>query len=227
MEHLNVHTPVSLSAKNKTNLIFTHMKKGLILLITIFITFVGSFAQQKQSTTENKTQPTQSSSKRLKFMGKSMNCSMSAMATHLQTKGYKIEAKLEGSIFMTGTFQGYRNCDFVLREDYNILSFCRVILPGSYDMSWTKLESDYNDIVYRYTQKYGVPQISKSDFTGNPYSDYEKLDFVENDKCNYYCIFFIEGGSIIVSIESSKRVWITYKDDIATDKIKKIQQDEL
>lgn len=227
MEHLNVHTPVSLFAKNKTNLIFTHMKKGLILLITIFITFVGSFAQQNQSATEKGTQSIQSSSKRMKFMGKSMNCSMSAMATHLQTKGYKTESKIEGGIFMTGTFQGYRNCDVILREDYNILSFCRVILPSSYDVSWTKLESDYKDIVSRYTEKYGEPQISRFDFAENVYSDYDRLNLVEKDKCNYYCVFFIDGGSITINIDSSKSVWITYRDDISTEKIKKILQDEL
>lgn len=191
------------------------MKKRLIWLLSIFYTFTGLFAQQVDL------------SQRLKFMGKSMDCSMLEMAKYLKTKGCINEYSNKNAILMTGTFLGYLDCAFVLREDYGILNFCRVILPGSYDMSWTKLESDYNDIIYRYTQKYGVPQISKSDFAGNPYSDYEKLDFVENDKCNYYCVFFIDGGSIIVSIESSKRVFITYEDSISTDKIEKMQQDEL
>ena len=190
------------------------MKKRLILLLAIFITFMGSFAQQATST------------QRLKFMGKSMNCSMSEMATHLQTKGCKMIDKREGRIGMTGTFQGYRDCIFVLSEDYNILNSCAVFLPDSYD-NWTELESDYNRIVEKFTQKYGVPQISKSGFEGYSYSDYEKLDFVENDKCNYRSIFFIEGGIISVLIHSNKTVWIMYLDKIAIDKINKIQQDEL
>lgn len=191
------------------------MKKRLILLLTVFITFMGSFAQQTTST------------QRLKFMGKSMDCSMLEMATYLQTKGYKIKKDEKGFIYMSGTFQGYLGCDFVLREDYNILSFCRIVLPGSYNMSWAKLESDYDDIVYRFTQKYGVPLISKSEFEGYPYNDYEKLKFVRDGKCNYYCVFFIEGGYISVSIDSIERVFITYKDSISESKIEKIQQDEL
>lgn len=192
------------------------MKKRLILLLTIFITFMGSFAQQATST------------QRLKFMGKSMDCSMSKMASYLlQTKGCKLEAKGKDFIFMKGTFQGYKNCDFVLREDYNILSFCRVVLPSSYDISWAKLESDYNDIVYRFTQKYGVPPISKSEFEEHPVSDYEKLKFVKDGKCKYGCIFFIEGGTITVRIGSSLSVFITYEDIIAKDKVEKLQQDEL
>ena len=192
------------------------MKKRLILLLTIFITFMGSFAQQATST------------QRLKFMGKSMDCSISEMATHLQTKGCKIEGKKEGIIYMKGTFSGIRNCDFVLREDYGILNFCRIILPVNYHMSWTNLESDYNRIVEKFTQKYGgFFTLSSSDFEGNPYSDYEKLNFVEDGKCNYYSVFFAGGGTITVSIESVKRIFITYEDFISRDKIEKIQQDEL
>lgn len=192
------------------------MKKRLILLLTIFITFMGSFAQQQTTSTQ-----------RLKFMGKSMDCSVSEMATHLQTKGCKIKGKLEGSIFMTGTFQGYPDCLFILGEQYSILSICGVFLTDSYDMSWAKLESDYNRIVEKFIQKYGVPQISKSEFDENPYSDYEKLRFVKDGKCMYYSIFLIEGGTIEVSISSEKRVMIRYIDSIAKDKIDKIQQDEL
>ena len=193
------------------------MKKRLILLLTGFITFMSSFAQQATST------------QRLKFMGKSMDCSMLKMATHLQTKGCKINKNnLEKNfIYMSGTFQGYLGCDFVLREDYNILSFCRIVLPGSYDMSWAELESDYNDIVYRFTQKYGVPRISTSEFEEHPYSDYEKLKFVKDGKCNYYSVFFIEGGSISVHIDSIERIFITYEDSISKNKIKKLEQDEL
>lgn len=193
------------------------MKKRLIWLLSIFYTFTGLFAQQIDS------------SQRLKFMGKSMNCSMSAMATHLQTKGYKIEDTKKDMILMKGTFQGYLNCYFVLRKEYNILSFCRIaLLDDDFDKSWEELESAYNDIVYRYTQKYGAPQISESNFTGNLlYSNYEKLDLVKNDKCNYYCIFFIEGGTITIYIDSSQSIFITYKDGISTDKIEKMRQDEL
>lgn len=194
------------------------MKKRLILLLTIFITFMGSFAQQATST------------QRLKFMGKSMDCSMSEMATYLQTKGCKIKVKEEDLILMTGTFQGYLDCEFVLGEVYNMLKCCIILLPSSYGKSWTELESDYNRIVDKFTQKYGAPDVSISEFEGNPYSDYEKLNLVENDKCNYHSIFFIEGGTISIGIKSFRslnRVIILYSDNITRDRIEKIQQDEL
>jgi len=193
------------------------MKKRLILLLTVFITFVGSFAQQTTS------------SQRLKFMGKSMDCSMSEMATYLQTKGCKIKINEEDLISMTGTFQGYLDCEFVLAE-YNMLKCCIILLPSSYGKSWTELESDYNRIVDKFTQKYGAPDISVSKFEGNPYSDYEKLNLVENDKCYYRSIFLIEGGAVSIgirSIGSLNRVTILYSDNITRDRIEKLQQSHI
>lgn len=190
------------------------MRKRLILLLTILITFMGSSAQQTTST------------QRLKFMGKSMDCSVSEMATHLRTKGCKIKDKKEGFIFMRGTFQGYRDCIFALREDYKILGICSVVIPRD---NLNKLCSVYNDIVYQFRQKYGVPQTSKSGFKENPYLNYERLNLV-NGKCLDYNIFFIEEGAISVRYISNGlngSVLIIYEDNIAKDKIEKIQQDEL
>lgn len=181
------------------------MRKRLILLLTIFIT---SFAQQATS------------AQRLKFMGKSMDCSMSEMATHLQTKGCKIVEKKKDFIFMEGTFQGYKNCHFNLVEDYNILEYCSVVFSCYYMAS----ANVYSDIVKRLTQKYGVPSES-----GNSSSSY--CSEFTGGKCSDFNSFFIEGGAIkvirVTECFGGDRVWIIYEDSIAKDKIEKIKQEEL
>jgi len=177
------------------------MKKRLILLLTIIIIFIDTFAQQVKSTQE------------LKFMGKSMDCSMLEMATHLQTKECKIINKIDNSIIMTGTFLGFSDCEFYLLEDHHILWGCGIILPDYYNKSLIKIITDYRYIISQYTQKYGSPRISKSDLEGES-----------------NCRFFTEKGTIDVTIKSNESFYdisILYINNIAKNEILKIQQDEL
>ena len=174
------------------------MKKRLILLLTISIIFINTFAQQSQQ---------------LKFMGKSMDCSISEMVNHLSTKGCKIINKTDNSIIMTGTFLGFLDCNFYLLEDHHILWGCGIILPDYYNKSLVKFITDYRYIIFQYTQKYGSPQISKSDLEGES-----------------NCRFFTEKGTIDVTIKSNKSFYnisILYINNIAKNEILKIQQDEL
>lgn len=191
------------------------MKKLSVVLFLIFTGIVSLSAQE-----------------RMKFMGKSMDCSPKEMQTHLQKKGLTYLTAVENGVILQGTFQGYLDCDFVIRQDYGIISFCRVVLPQkSVLVSWSQLYADYQNIVSKIATKYGDPTVVKEDFEDNPsygLSDYNKMDQVRKGKCHYSSEFVVgDYGLIIVTINDSERVFIDYYDTGNYKKIEDLQNDEL
>lgn len=191
------------------------MKKLLAILFLFMIGIVSLSAQE-----------------RMKFMGKSMDCSLKEMQTHLQGRGLTYKTAFENGVLLQGSFQGYLDCDFVIRQDYGIISFCRVILPQkSISVSWSQLYADYQNIVSKISAKYGNPYEVKEEFEDNPsygLSDYNKMSQVREGKCNYFSIFNVgDYGFIIVTITDSEQVFIDYHDITNISKIMDMQNDEL
>lgn len=168
---------------------------------------------------------------RMKFMGKSMDCSLKEMQTHLQGRGLTYLTAFENGVVLQGTFQGYLNCDFAIRQDYGIISFCRVALPQeSVLVSWSQLYADYQNIVSKIAAKYGQPIAEEyfEDDSSYGLSDYGKIDQVSNGKCHYSSSFLVGNyGLILVTINDSKRVFIDYYDNANSKKIEDLQNDEL
>lgn len=172
-----------------------------------------------------------SAQERMKFMGKSMDCSLKEMQTHLQGRGLKYQTTFENAVHLQGTFQGYLDCDFVIRQDYGIISFCRVVLPKkSYSVSWSQLYADYQNIVSKISAKYGQP-IAEEYFEDNAsydLTDYGKISQVRDGKCHYNSLFPVgDYGLIIVAIDDSERIFIDYYDNTNSKKIEDLQNDEL
>lgn len=172
-----------------------------------------------------------SAQERMKFMGKSMDCSLKEMQTHLQGRGLTYQTAFENVVVLQGTFQGYLDCDFVIRQDYGIISFCRVVLPQeSYSVSWSQLYADYQNIVSKISAKYGQP-IAEEYFEDNSsydLSDYGKMSQVRDGKCHYRSAFLVgDYGLILVTINDSERVFIDYYDNTNQKKIEDLQNDEL
>ena len=171
-----------------------------------------------------------SAQERMKFMGKSMNCTMKEMQAYLQGRGFKYETGMDNAVILKGTFQGYLDCDFVIRQDYGIISFCRVALQKSYSVSWSQLYADYQNIVSKIAAKYGEPVVEEY-FEDNPsygLSDYGKMSQVRDGKCHYSSAFLVgDYGLIIVYINDSESVFIDYYDNANSKKIEDLQNDEL
>ena len=172
-----------------------------------------------------------SAQERMKFMGKSMDCSLKEMQTHLQGRGLTYQTAFENGVVLQGTFQGYLDCNFVIRQNYGIISFCRVVLPQeSYSVSWSQLYADYQNIVSKIAAKYGKPVVEEY-FEDNPsygLSDYGKMSQVRDGKCHYSSAFLVgDYGLIIVSINDSESVFIDYYDNANNKKIEDLQNDEL
>ena len=84
------------------------MKKLTIIVFLVVVGIVSLSAQE-----------------RMKFMGKSMDCSPKEMQTFLQGKGLTYQTESENGVLLQGTFQGYLDCIFAIRQDYGIINFCR------------------------------------------------------------------------------------------------------
>lgn len=173
----------------------------------------------------------QDSQMRMKFMGRGMDCSKATMSKHLQNRGYKVIRDQDNAIILEGAFQGYLDCRVVLREDYGILNFCRIILPSDnygYD-GWVKLYGDYTNIVGKLSGKYGEPKYDERYFDdeGKIYSDYSRMNAVGSGKCHYHSLFVSDGGYIIVTISEYKDIRIDYHDDENQKQIENCLNDEL
>ncbi len=193
------------------------MKKLSVLIILVF---AGIFSLSAQE--------------RMKFMGKSMDCTPKQMQAHLQSKGYKYELEMENGIALSGTFQGYIGCNLLIRQDYGIISWCRVALPQkSIIASWSELYSQFVDMTDRLSVKYGKPETETYfdkdyDSFGGELDDYDKIRLVEKGKCHYYASFEVGTyGLIIVAIHESKCVFVDYYDLENQQKVKQKQDDEL
>lgn len=173
-----------------------------------------------------------SAQERMKFMGKSMDCSLKEMQTHLQGRGLTYQTAFENGVVLQGTFQGYLDCDFVIRQDYGIINFCRVVLPQkSYSVSWSQLYADYQNIVSKIAAKYGKPVVEEyfdNELDHNLSDDFWKEQLLRDGKCHYSSAFLVSDyGLIIVSINDSKSVFIDYYDNANSKKIEDLQNDEL
>lgn len=194
------------------------MKKLAMILMVVMAAMTSLNAQETQV-------------ERMKFMGKSMDCTKEEMSRHLQGRGFKFYLEMDNGILLKGTFQGYLNCTVVIREDYGLISFCRVALPQkSFSPSWNELYNDYKNMVSNISEKYGTP-LSIEYFDDNEtydLSDYGKIRQVEQEKCHYTSEWPVGlSGFIRVTIHSSKQVFIDYYDAVNVDKIEQKQNDEL
>lgn len=153
------------------------------------------------------------------------------MQTFLQGKGLTYQTESENGVLLQGTFQGYLDCIFAIRQDYGIINFCRVALPQeSILVSWSQLYTDYQNIVSKISAKYGTPVATEyfEDNSSYDLSDYGKIKQVRDGKCHYTSAFLVgDYGLILVSIDDSERVFIDYYDNANSKKIEDLQSNEL
>ena len=161
----------------------------------------------------------------MKFMGKSMDCTMKQMQTHLEDRGFKYHAELHDGVYLKGPFQGYDDCIVGIYTRYGIISNCLVALPKT--SNWSQIYTDYQKIVAKLTTKYGEPEIEEWFEDSDDLSEYGKMRQVRARQCHYEAYFFVDYGGIIVSIEPSESIFISYFDDKNGELIKEKEFEEL
>ncbi|MBE6323103.1 MAG: hypothetical protein E7073_08820 [Bacteroidales bacterium] len=171
------------------------------LLITIVCVMLGTAAMAQ---TEH-----------LKFKGIPMDCSVDEMARKLQAKGFKYEDKLDGTVFMKGSFAGTYDCliGLIPIEGGTKIRRIGVIFPNC--GNWECLENKYNYLKDMLTQKYTRPHsIEKFDSYSEPTNNGNKMTLVQLDRCKYQSDFNINNGSIMLFIKNGfdAHIVLVYED---------------
>lgn len=151
---------------------------------------------------------------------------------HLQFKGVEIDGKFD-KFLETIVAQGYekiyeKDGNAVVKGDFTnksaeifILSSKRshtvwkVSVRFDKAVSWSSLESSYEDYVRLFTEKYGKP-TKHYEFFSKPYfkGDSYELQALRMEKCHYMTYWELPTGTIVVDLDTSGCVRLQYEDKI-------------
>ena len=171
------------------------------LLITIVCVMLGAAAMAQ---TEH-----------LKFKGIPMDCSVDEMARKLQAKGLRYDDKLDGVVFMKGSFAGTHDCMIGLIPIDGSTKIYRIGVSFPKCENWGCLENKYNYLKDMLTQKYSLPiSVEKFDSYSEPTNDGYKMTLVNLDQCKYESLFTLNNGSIFLKIENgyNAHIVLIYED---------------
>ena len=153
----------------------------------------------------------------LKFKGIPMDCSVDEMARKLQAKGLKYEDKIEGTVFLKGTFAGTSGCIITLLPVDGSNKIRRIGVGFPKCENWSCLIDKYTYLKDMLTQKYSKPRYVTEKFEGysQPNNDNDKMHEVRMDRCKYQCEFYTENGWILLRIITGfdAQVHLIYEDD--------------
>ena len=165
------------------------------LLITIMCIVLGAAAMAQ---TEH-----------LKFKGIPMDCSVDEMARKLQAKGFKYEDKLDGTVFMKGSFAGTYDCLIGLIPIEGGTKIRRIGVSFPNCENWECLENKYNYLKELLTQKYSLPlSIERFDGYSQPNNDGNKMTRVYLDQCKYESLFTLNNGEIYLKIMNGDEPYV-------------------
>lgn len=167
-------------------------------------------------------------SNHLQFKGIPIEGKIDDYVLNLENKGCKIDNDLCVSnkiIVLTGPFAGYENTIIALYGTPISKSIFKVMVLLPEKMSFQELVDEYNSIQEIYIDKYGEP-IGSFNFFRSPYSegDGNELEALKEEKCEYSTFFKLESGYIVIKIAKTKRISITYEDDIQNNLFEKETQ---
>lgn len=147
----------------------------------------------------------------MKFMGIPITGTPIQMGEKLKAKGFIFKEKIGEHIReYSGTFAGSQVLVDVVSTS-NIVWKVLVDYPEA--GSFSRLETQYNDMVSQFTKKYGEPS-DHFEFFSKPYykGDGYELQALRLEKCTYATYWENEHGSICIEMSKSGHLWIGYED---------------
>lgn len=150
---------------------------------------------------------------RMKFMGIPIAGSPIQMGEKLKAKGFVFKEKISNHIReYSGTFAG-SNVVVDVVSTSNVVWKILVEYPEA--SSFSRLESDYEDMVGQFKKKYGEP-TEHFEFFSKPYykGDGYEMQALRLDKCNYASYWEKENGTICVEMSKGGHLWIGYEDKV-------------
>lgn len=165
----------------------------------------------------------------LKFKGVPINGTRNEFVQKMKAAGFTYLGTEEDITFLKGDFAGIKSCTVAVTtlKGRDLVSRIAVVFPEC--DTWQGVESYYQDLKVALSKKYGEPADSVETFHSKYISDNnDKMFALLMNKCEYWCSFETQNGTIKLSIEkdgiNTGVVLLRYIDKI-NDEI--IQQDAI
>lgn len=189
------------------------MKKIYITILTALITF-SLFAQDDH----------------LKFKGTPIDGSLSEFINAMKVVGLTHIGTRDGMAVLEGDFAGFKKCTVFVYTilPLDVVSQVGVMFPLR--ETWSALERDYDFLKSMLTEKYSNPIDVVEEFEKNIQDDNYKIMELRLHRCKWHSVFQNKSGKIRLSIEhfdGQEFVFLSYKDKINTDKVKKLAMEDL
>ena len=149
----------------------------------------------------------------LDFRGIPIDGHIDEFISKMKELGYKMADKIDGIAIMEGKFTNKNvNLFIVYTQETNTVWKVAVFFDKA--TSWSSIKSDYREYKELYEKKYGAGR--SYEFFSDPYyeGDGYELQAIRKEKCRYMTFFDCATGGIIVEIDNSERLLISYEDDI-------------
>ena len=166
----------------------------------------------------------------IKFMGIPITGSPIQMGEKLKAKGFVFKQKIDDDIReYSGTFAGSKVVVNIVSTS-NIV--WKILVEYPKVSSFSRLETDYEEMVAQFTKKYGEP-TEHFEFFSKPYykGDGYEMQALRLDKCFYTSYWEKEIGTICVEMSKRGSLWIGYEDKVGVketeQKVDKQIQDDI
>lgn len=179
-------------------------------------------------------------SEHLKFKGIPIDGTLNEYVSKMKQAGFQLVEIDDGVALLEGEFAGYRDCMIGVKtlQKHDLVHEIVVLFP--LQNTWSDLSYDYERLKTMLSKKYGNPAESVEKFVNTPSyrnlnDDNDKMSEVENDHCEYYSVYGVENGNIVLSIESDdvllgfrhNRVKLFYSDKINSKKFDDAAMEDL
>ena len=158
------------------------------------------------------------------FKGISMGCDLTTFVSQLQAKGYTAVSVNDETALLLGNFAGTDGCKIGVVCTANSKQVCQVMVIFPTKNSWHSLKKEYLFLKESYTVKYGVPD--SCEYFSAPYADGDGFEMaaVSAGRCNYYSLFEMTQGRIMLGIADDMSIGVVYEDNVNSELMHKEKQ---
>lgn len=168
----------------------------------------------------------------LSFKGVPIDGTLNHYVQEMRQKGFTLVKTGKGEAILRGDFAGIKGCEIGVYtlDAMDLVSNIGVIFPNQ--ITWARLESDYQVLKSNLTDKYGRPKECVEKFDDRYVDDdNDRMHALKFDKCHYYTIWSTELGDIELSLQRDELlhcyVFLKYYDRINSNAVQNVIMEDL
>ena len=185
----------------------------------LFLLFVSMISVQAQN-------------EHLSFKGVPINGTLNHYVQQMRQKGFTLIKTGKSEAILRGDFAGIKDCEVGVYtlDAMDLVSNIGVIFPSQ--ITWARLEEDYQSLKRNLTTKYGRPSEIVEKFDDKYVDDdNDRMYALKFDKCHYYSIWTTDLGDIELSLQRDEYmkcyVFLKYYDRLNGEAVHKIIMEDL